>query len=559
MFPDKQKSDNCNLSKILATCHRETQTKKTILKDSGSLTDSLQRPSDSINKADKDSLKSFEFSQIIKESENSNSITVIKDSFTEETHDHSNAESLSDDAIANRYKYCREIIKPYLKSYPQGCSQSDEKLIQDTLNSINDDFPDYRSCFEIFGSEKKSSSSIASSNKIGGSTCTFRSKSSCIKNSCDSLTTIETPKCNNSSNNNCKQKSICTPKTSKKIVCPPKDSKLKKPICVSKTSMSSDSKNKDPKKDCPPPEEKSPCKKKTKCPPPIDDCSEKQTSKQDLPAVSCTKSDHTLKCKDRILIEACEEKPSKKNGVTSSSHSCNLESAKTSHTKTCKPCSSHDTLGEQKSILDIHGETITTIKVAAEDFFGKVFKMTKDAVTVITTESVRHLNKITPKKSETDNNESAPITQNENNAGTISGFNFFHSSNIQEEKKGECPEERTKMQEIVKNIATKVNSTITVISDQIHTVASSMLKSKNFNDNSSPYDKPVPPEEISNRLQESAPTPSNVFTVIKSKICSMFYETENQKDLSRTPSTSSTDSDISKKEADTGLFQRCNE
>ncbi|XP_059047669.1 uncharacterized protein LOC131843092 [Achroia grisella] len=556
MLPDKSSLDDCNISKILAICHKETQTKKTILKDSGSSTDSQQCRSDTLIKVDKSCLKQFEFNQIIKDSENSNSITVIRDSFIEETRDHSDeSKSPTDDAVANRYKYCREVIKPYLKSYPQDCPDLEEKLIQDTLKSIQDDLPDYQPCIEVTDDSKniknkEGSLSIISDSQVDACTsCTPRS--SCTKTPSGSSQINRTLKSSKSPNTCDKQKPICTPKSSytNRTKCLSKNCVLQKTNSTSETIMNCDNKNSknEDTKNCPSLQEKHRCKKKDNtCPPPIDSCSERETSKHDLPAVSCSKSDHTPKCKDKILIQCCEEKPSKTKIASSSSYSCNIESEESPCSKTCKPCSSHSTLGMRKGILDSHGETITTIKVAAEDFFGQVYKMTKDAVAV-TKESTRQLCKITTKKSESNNNADPPTnTKVNDNSETL--------PDSQETREcEEYTEEFKKTRDVLQNLVTKVDSTISVISDQIHTVTNSILKIKNFNDNSSPYDKPASPKEISHNsnLQETASIPSNVFNVIKSKLCSMFCENEKpENSLSRTSSTISTDSNISKKETD---------
>ncbi|CAH0599045.1 unnamed protein product [Chrysodeixis includens] len=146
MHPEKLGFEDCDLSTIFKAIDKETQTiNKPVVKDSDPIAKSYKLPLPrELEQAEEGTVKVFSFCRIIQDPECPTSITIIRESVTEECHPHSDADSTS-----NRYRYCKEVIKPYLKDYPPDCPDSEELLLRDAIIAATDDFPEYPPCYEV--------------------------------------------------------------------------------------------------------------------------------------------------------------------------------------------------------------------------------------------------------------------------------------------------------------------------------------------------------------------------------------------------------------------------
>lgn len=521
MLPNSSSID-INIKNLLAAHHKETQTSKTALKDSSTATSS-----ENVNTSDKGSLKVFEFSELVQDPKHPKEITIIKDVFAEEIHDHNTPSgSISDDAIANRYTYCREVIKPYLKDYPKDCPVSDEQLIRDALEAAHEDFPDYEPCFEAYDGKQKD-----------------------IEEKRNSLIDKSVLKYFSKLNDGSSESSVSTKDkaTSKSSVTDKKDRKSPKSSNSKRNSPTSSLRsNMDPDKVCPPEAPKvrdRRCPKKSKCPPSLEPCISDDPPRPPSACNNRNSPGGSSPCKAKLSVETCEDTPAapKKEKSCEQRRSDMRESSRKSIFQRESPITV-PVEERKKTMMEAHSETIATIKTAVEDFFGKVYQSTKDAVTVIRTESARHLGRITAKKSGSSSSDLFPQKVHENKSTeTITSFNYFRSTDNPDLKNQGTNNEETednlsKAGQAIGKIFATVDSTISMLSDHIDLEKVSSLLKFESKEESSPYDQ-VPNSEETETTSTSLP--GSVFTAIKSKIVSMFSEGENEGKTADTSRSSS--------------------
>jgi hypothetical protein len=567
MFPNGSPFDSC-LTKRLAGCHKETQTSNTTLKDTSTAT-----VSGSSDNRDKASRQVFEFSELVQDTLHPNDITIIKDIFSEETHDHNN-DTQSEDAKSNRYTYCREVIKPYLKDYPKDCPVSDDQLIRDALEAAQQDFPDYQPCFEIYKNDKDNLSKKESSKSCNISkACKDCSKTSVAgkKKVCTKNKPVVDK--NDSSTSGPDKKKVCS-KTSvpdrnekkdstKPSVCkkgkkdsPPRSTFLKdSSTSIVKSNMDSDQEG------CAPKERDKRCPKKSHCPSAIQVCKEDKGKKPSIPSACQSKTQEgTSKCRSNSSDsdKSCKEKKPKAEGSKKEKEedkACSQEMVINKINDCRKSLMGSSTIfnnDRPKTIIDAHNETMATIKLAVEDFFGKVYQTTKDAVCIIKSESAKQLTKITNKKSGGSCNKLPPHEVHDTKKSERFNFGFFGRTRNSEPAKNSAEEEGTSVSKtartVIGSIFKKVGSTVSMVSDQVDLQkVTSIVKIRDFNNKSSEYDKPVGTENSKNG--------GGVFTAIKSKIVSMF--SDEVKGSSSSSSTSSSNTATSYKgNSSTSVKQR---
>lgn len=461
------------------------------------------------SKSDKGSMTVFEFCQIIQDIESPKDITLIKDTVIEETRSHpsdkqdiESTTSSEENLTANRYKYCREVIRPYLK-HSEDCPETEEELLKNVLDSVSEDFPDYQPCLEVFV-EKRGISDITSSSqsysisKVDASTST----------SCTSRETMEEKK---------------------------DDEKNKKSISKSTENVTAPQ--------CPKPAEESKERLRESSSKPK--CTKKKSLEETKK--TCTPKSSTVRCDKEATIGVKCKKPSY---------------YLTERCIDCESISNKSDPEPEESFIDNHSKTISTLKVAMEDFVGKVYKTTKDAVTVITTESAKQIDKVKKITTECSNTEGAKQSRENKDSDTLSSFNFFRKIDKTDTMDDDSSKpELPKVADVVDNIISKVDSTLSMLSEHLSVdKVPKVLRPRNFNDTSSPYDKPAPPKEVTNFITPTpAPIPvanNSVFAAIKEKIVSMFREEEPKPILSvsRTSTSSSETSSTAKSDESDEYF-----
>lgn len=522
MLPSITPSNELNLRNFVAICHKGTQTSRANLIDNFTTTASGYKDDN-----DTESLKIFGFSEVVQNSKHlKDNITIIKDVHAEDIHDlNSPSGSVAEDAIANRHKYCREVIKPFLKDYPKDCPISDEQLIRDALDAAEEE-PDYAPCFEDNDDNQ------------------------------DSTDILDSPLGSLKGSN----RSSVLSKDSKTGDCK-KGKHVKSDISRSNLSRNSTSinlkSNMDQQKEgCPEKVRPKGCptlKSKGKgCPPPIESCEgEASWPPAGPPSICTTKSaEGTSKCKDRI--PTVDAKDASSPDKSCEQHGSNMNDIKQ---KFGLEPDSAIIPSKQKTMIEAHSETISTIKTAVEDFFGKVYQTTKDAVTIIKTESAKHLGRITATKSAT-NSDIIPQRVHENkSAETMKSFNYYKStdnpdSKSQSTENDETDEDLGAAGQLVGKLFAKVESTMSLLSDHIDLQkVKSLLTFEDISNRSSPFDKVQTKQE--EPVATSTSVPSSVFSAIKTRIVSMFSDAEKENadksNLSEGSSKESLNEDIQKK------------
>ncbi|XP_063834842.1 uncharacterized protein LOC135084029 [Ostrinia nubilalis] len=275
-----------------------------------------------------------------------------------------------------------------------------------------------------------------------------------------------------------------------------------------------------------------PSKAKPGCPQPIEVCKDEALwPPVGPPACQAKSTEGTSRCKDRVPSAGpCNEKPA---APPKKEKSCDQHRSDMSDIKKRFgiECDSTTTPPKQKTMIEAHSEAIATIKSAVEDFFGKVYQSTKDAVTIIRTESVRHLGRITAKKS-VSSSDILPQKVHENKSSeTITSFNYFRSTDNPDSKTQSTDSEEPddtmdKAGQVIGKIFAKVDSTLSMLSDHIDLQKVKSLIT--FEDLSSrnPYDKTKSEEPAATTTS----VPNSVFTAIKSRIVSMFSDGETAKE-----------------------------
>ncbi|CAG9796194.1 unnamed protein product [Diatraea saccharalis] len=543
MFPNSSLL-NFNDSNHLAECHKQTQTSSTTVKDSST----SSQPST----ADKGSLTIIELNELVQDPEKPGNITIIKDVFSEEIHDH-DSDSASERAKSNRYKYCREVIKPYLKDYPVDCPVSDEQIIRDALLAAHQDFPDYQPCFEIYDGDKditekkdgidsgninkkskdNSDSSIINTNKKARKSCDpdKNKKSGSSKTSIEDKETKSdlTKKSSIEKGKKCKSKCKGKKSDSDSSIKDTntntfnKKSTSKASIHTKESSKSNLSSNMSDDNGCPPKKRNPKCPKKTKRPSIEEEVTGKRRPSPGPPSACKRKAKKDLStCKNTPSEGSCDSSSQKNKD-----NPCNRIVKSDSASKQ----SLTQNADKPKLISDAHSETMAIIKVAVEDFFGKVYQTTKDAVTTIKTESAKQMCSMSSKKSESSDLPPRKVCD-ENNSKSVGteNFKFFRNMNeIERDRKdtviGHGLSKTAEM--VVGKILNKVDSTISMLSNHVNLEkAASIIKIRS--DSNSPFNN-LAEATTSNHRPTSVGT--SMFTAIKSKIMSMFSENEMQQIL----------------------------
>lgn len=500
------------LDHVLAICHKETQTSSASLKDSFTTTATANYDTD------KGSLKIFEYSEVVQDPNHPRDITIIKDVFAEEIHDHSSPSgSVTEDAnaVANRYRYCREVIKPYLKDYPKDCPISDEQLIRDALDAAHEDFPDYEPCFENNDGDPVNPDKIDS--PLG--TPLPSSPFSTPKDS-----SLGTPKTllNDSTSSDCEKGKHVKPVISK--------SNLSRISTVTNLKSNMDQQ----KENCPEKEKPKGCPTKSKkpgCPPPIEICKDEALWPPAGPPSACQAKTlgGSSKCKDRVpSAGACNDVP---NATPKKERSCEQDRSDMDDLKQKYgiECDSTLTPPKKKTMMEAHTEAVTTIKTAVEDFIGKFYQTTKDAVAIVKTESAKQLGRMTAKKSAS-NTDIIPQAVNKNKSSeTITSFNYFRSTDNPDAKSQstdseEVDENLIRAGQVIGKIFAKVDSTVSMLSENIDLQkVKSLITFEDMTNRNYPFDKVQSNEEE----PVSTSVPSSVFSAIKTRIVSMFSDVES--------------------------------
>ncbi|KOB52345.1 Uncharacterized protein OBRU01_26063 [Operophtera brumata] len=591
-----------------------------------------------IDQSDKSSTTVFEFCEIIHDPESSKDFTLIKETVSVEVkphlYDSEDDPSTTSSKEANRYKYCKEVIKPYLK-LSGDCPGSEEELLRSVLNSVSEDFPDYQPCFEIFQGEKEISDNINSSGKTsishvdGSSACLSamedqkeNKKSKCIpiSKSTENVTAPHCPKPAEESKEKvreCSPKPKCTKKKSvegSKKKCAFESSSVKS---EKEPSIGVTCENKPPTESCtdrcvkepaigirsqtPPPEIGAACKNKSTPESCTDRCVKEpaigirsQTPTPEIGAACKNKStpesctDRCVKepaigirsqtptteigaaCKKKSTPESCTNHCVKDPSIETRSQTpppkieatCENKSTPESCTDRCakepairvksqnpsyfltERCRDSDSLPNttesEESFISKknHQKTISTIKIAMEDFVCNVYNTTKDAVSLISIDCNKKVDKA----------DTGDTQKCEETKGLT--FNFFRrvDSLDKDDKGSDSSPELKKISDVIGNIKSKLS----MLSDNISLSSiSEGLKPSKFNDTSSPYDNPTPPKDVTNILPSTlAPASNSVFATIKEKIISFFCEEQIKPtlSLSRTSTIKSSSSETSSTE-----------
>lgn len=455
---------------------KETQTSVVQLVNSISSFKSASRPVprniDTSNK--NENVKSYEFCEVIQDPDDADSITIIKETFTEEVIIESDR-SLFPTPSKNKFKYCKEIIQPYSKtnpdtsdcpSFPKNCCKpiTEDQKIPD--QPVKPNPPSSSSTEEVIADIKgdmdsnKSKSTFVNPDSAECDPCKKKEKN---YSSCCSISSI---------------KNAPTP--------------------------------------CNPPKPAEPdCPKKN-----VDECVLKK-------CISACISESLKLAKKGST--ACADKFEKVIGVKQPKE-CN---EKPTYYVMKKPKSKESTevcpKSSMESIIEAQTKAVATITCALKDLFGRVYNKTKDCVNLIKADNCKDDCKSDkPCKSESktktcSSNPSETSTQTlfERIKGQTSKAEYSENINIEAAIKEKILEPA---KEVMEHVASVVNSTISVIkNNSFEKIANDILNDK-FN-KSSPYDKPKidsPPKQVA---QDHEPTTDSMFVLIKNKLISIFSGT----------------------------------
>ncbi|CAH0731478.1 unnamed protein product, partial [Brenthis ino] len=425
-----------------------------------------------------DNVQKFEFCEIIQDPDDSDSITIIKETFTEEvltTSDRSFFKTPSQ----NKFKYCKEVIQPYNKTYPNHCpSFPKDKCCKPKVDPPS----------EYPSTEEPIEPTMPTTEEIN--TINIKDISNETMAGNKSKATFINPE-----------------------ISPCDECRKKKEQSNSSCCSISSIKNADLPCEPPKPIEQE-CKK-------IDDCKLKSCIS------NCISESLNLAKKGSA---ACIEKFEKVIGIKQPKE-CNEKptyyvmkkpkSNEPSSTELC-PKSSLD------SLLEAQSKAVATIKSAFKDFVGTVYNKTKDCVNLIKTESCKHLPRC---------DDSPPVKDCKSQSKTKVCNNISSATNThtllerisgQTSKTEENPENNSikaliePAKEVLENVASTVASTISILKNSsFEQIADNIINSK-FN-KSSPHDEPkitkTPPKPAS---QDHEPSTNSMFALIKTKLLSMF-------------------------------------
>ncbi|KAF9807980.1 hypothetical protein SFRURICE_017152 [Spodoptera frugiperda] len=149
-------NEHCDVGSKFKAIDKETQTKQVKDTKCSEKNFKLPLPRELEKKDDEEgTLKVFSFCQIIQDPEKPTSVTIVKESLTEEAHPRKN--HLNEDTSSNKYRYCKEVIKPYLQPYAPDCPNSAQLLVNDAIKAAKDEFPENPPCYEVPSPDKKDS------------------------------------------------------------------------------------------------------------------------------------------------------------------------------------------------------------------------------------------------------------------------------------------------------------------------------------------------------------------------------------------------------------------
>lgn len=464
---------------------KETQTSVIQLVNSISSFKSSSRPVPrNIDTSSKnENVKSFEFCEVIQDPDDEDSITIIKETFTEEVINDSDR-SLFPKPSKNKFKYCKEIIQPYSKKIPNPDPDCPS-------------FPKNKCCKPITENQSVPDRSIKSNPPSSSST-----EEVCIadiKGDMDS---------------NKSKSTFVNPDTSQCDPCKKKEKNYSS--CCSISSI------KNAKSPCEPAKPAEPeCPKQN-----VDECILKK-------CISACISESLKLAKKGS--SACVGKFERVIGVKQPKE-CN---EKPTYYEMKKPKSKESTevcpKSSIQSIIETQTKAVATITCAIKDLFGRVYNKTKDCVNLIKSESCKHVgkeeecNSNKPPKCES---KTKVCSSNPSGTSTKTLFDRIRGQTSKSEDNKTYSVETTikdnilePAKEVMEHVASVVSSTVSVIkNNSFEKIANDILTDK-FN-KSSPYDQPkigsTPPKQVA---QDHEPTTDSMFVLIKNKLLSIFSGT----------------------------------
>ncbi|KAG6449280.1 uncharacterized protein LOC115442965 [Manduca sexta] len=506
MNPLNLEYDDCDLQEIQTSLNKETQTSEAIIICDSKTSHQIPKTSskNELNSPDKGSITVFEFCKILQDPECPKSVTIIKESVSEEVQKHPK-QPTSEEGVANRYKYCKEVITPYLQTYPTDSAPSEEKLIKEILESVQQDFPDYKPCLEKYQDKSldsrqssvskvdavtsydlKPSNTKMNKDNIDEAYSKIKQRPGCFPTDFDTPSGIPDPGCEIQNAKIKSEKPVETKSAeSVKSPCPPK--KKAAPIVCDPSCEAECAGNKEKVK-----KKKSPMDVADGCPPPVDYCTR-------APKTSETQSKDNIdkKVKKSPTVNVAEKKASLTGKIEKAPES---KVEKKEIPKTDSECSS-----------------LLQIRCAMEDFITKVCTTTHETVTMIRKGSFSQL----------DDSES-PCDQEENDekkSEESKGFCFFRKVDGLSKDNDYC--ESTAPEETIDDV------------DKVDSAFSNMSDSIDFDDLPDPSnpdifdscDEPTSPKQISNIIVQTnitypvpVPQSSSVFAAIKTRIYSLFSD-----------------------------------
>ncbi|XP_028029997.1 uncharacterized protein LOC114242891 [Bombyx mandarina] len=477
-MPTKNLSfEDCDTTSIYKAVEKGTQTSSTGLSRSSTHMDPDKDK-------DKDSTTVFEICHVEQDPYCPKSITIVKETVSQEVHKHENCES-DKEVSAHRYVYKKEVIEPYLEPDPSLDCKTKDELVAAALHSAVKDFPDYKHCLQM--EDKGSKHSCPDKNSPGKVNAVTSIDPSAII-----ISMIETGKNKDKSSHSLQEKcSRCTPEPPCANAAPVKEH------CPRSSSDLAPGQNNITKS-----------------------CADLYKSAENITKLvksSVTRLLGTKECPKQS--SECKQQPAPhdaRDDSCSHQHECDDGSA------------------------DAEPGRGARLKAAVGDFVSKVYQTTHDAVTVITTESAKQIEKFRKSKS-----DDCTIIKESKPAETSSGFKFFKKAETEGKKCSESgPESGPEGGEVCAKLVDKVGSSVSMMS--------SLLRGR-----SSPHDVPTPPRDVSHELRPDVmPASGSVFATIKSTLFSMFYDIVSSNGPPSRGSLSSTSLETSDTEDDAGFMNR---
>lgn len=525
MTSDTTDLDGCDVGRKQK--HHGTQTNEGTIKNIVSVTPSLRLPLPrEIQRSAEGSITLFEFCHVIQDPDSPQSVTIIKETVSEDSKSHPkeiNYPSDKDKAASNRYEYCKEVIKPYLK-YSADCPDSNEKLLKDALDIVSEDFPDSwarpdEEDAEVTNTTSKSTNSSAY--KVDVSTSTDMGTEPkeptsvvIIKTECgEYASVVGGPLCSPQISSFTRLKPICPPLVS---ACSPEPEPESPEPPPSLTDASSSTPKQKPRNPCCPPMDRGKCSKKKR-----EDAARKPP---------CSAKHKPSSCQQELTIGACPKTGGREDEKTKyiirKKRYIDIEPTPSTEKLTSFLLNSQ----EIELIKENHMKTVCTIKTAFENFMGKVAESSHEAISMITKESCKHLEKL--KESEM----SKKCCDHDCKASFTSRFfqkaddnTRSRTRHIEEHAIG-IRDEFPKLAEAVDTIVTAVDSTVSTITAGVSQSFDGFPKRiKPFKsiENCPPFDKPTTPKDVSNTHQflpdsGTISNTSGIFSAIKSRIFSIF-------------------------------------